>query len=63
MIQLSRWNVWVADKAPNGARRASGNWVIPNEVGNELGNNDKEAFYETEAAWHSLTNFRLSAMK
>jgi hypothetical protein len=23
---------------PNGARRVSGNWVIPNEIGNELGN-------------------------
>ena len=22
----------------NGARRANGNWVIPNELGNELGN-------------------------
>ena len=28
---------------PNGARPESGNWVIPNELGNELGNNMRKA--------------------
>jgi len=34
----TRWSAWAAAKMPNGARRVSGNWVIPNEIGNELGN-------------------------
>jgi putative zinc finger/helix-turn-helix YgiT family protein len=30
-------NAWVAAKTPNGARQKNDNWVIPNELGNELG--------------------------
>jgi hypothetical protein len=25
-------------KTPNGTRRKNGNWIIPNDMGNELGN-------------------------
>jgi ATP-dependent Lon protease len=33
---------------PGGARRTSGNWVIPNELGNELGNGElKELTMDT----------------
>jgi hypothetical protein len=28
---------------PSGARPESGNWVTPNELGNELGNDEREA--------------------
>jgi hypothetical protein len=30
-------------RVPSGARPESGNWVIPNELGNELGNNIRGA--------------------
>ncbi len=28
---------------PNGARLVNGNWVIPNELGNEIGNDMRKA--------------------
>jgi len=34
------WNAWAAAKAHNGARLEKGNWVISNEMGNEMGNDD-----------------------
>jgi len=31
-------NVWAVARVPSGRRQKNGNWVIPIEIGNELGN-------------------------
>lgn len=36
--QKVEWSAWGEGRMPSGERPVSGNWVVPNELGNEIGN-------------------------
>jgi hypothetical protein len=48
---------------PNGAKPESGNWVLPNELGNELGNNERKTRKLIDTLGFKVCDFSTSVSK